>query len=172
MDYLITESVLILLCLVAIRNGSDTDRGLTCVAVLWSTIPGYWLYHTDYYFTLVDIFGSYGYQSLTPLLAIFVLSFIRGKLSAILMLLFFVLICANTYFFWLEGQGQQVQSAQQLFVWLIFFIEVALMLSPRLTNGIHGSFQRHDLAGDSAEGKLHPRNFAHSLPSNSSQVEK
>ena len=142
--------VILTLVLVALRNGCETKRGTACIAVLWTTAPGYFIYPTDLYFTLVDALGSYGYQSATPLLAICALACIKDKLSTVLMSLFTVVIFANIYFFWLEGQGHQIQDIQQTFVWSVFVVEVALMLSPRLTNGIHRVVQ----------GFIRPRNAA------------
>ena len=150
-NYTAAFLVTLVLVLIAIRNGVETDRGIICVAVLWCTWPGYLIYHTELYFEVVDIIGSYAFQCLTPLLAVFILSFMRDKLSTVLMLLFTVLILANGYFFWLEGIGYQVQKVQQAFVWFVFFIEVALMLSQRLTNGIHGAVQRLVIAGGVAK---------------------
>ena len=141
MEHLTPFFVILLLVMISLRNGFESKRGLTCIAVLWCTVPGYFIYQSDLYFPIVDVLGSYGFQSATPLLAIAVLSLIRCRLSTILMCLFTVLICANTYFFWLEGQNHNIQDAHQMFVWSIFFTEVALMLSPRLTNGIHGAIQ-------------------------------
>jgi hypothetical protein len=142
MDHLTPFFVISLLVLISLRNGIETNRGISCVAVLWCTVPGYLIYQSEYYFPIVDMLGSYGYQSATPLLAICALACIRDKLSTVLMCLFTVLIFANGYFFWLEGQNYQIQDAHQAFVWSVFFIEVTLMLSPRLTNGIHRAIQR------------------------------
>jgi heme/copper-type cytochrome/quinol oxidase subunit 1 len=57
-----------------------------------------------------------------------------------------MLILANIYFWWQEGNGHQIQIIQQSIVWMVFVTEVLLMLSPRLTNGIHGVVQRFNLA--------------------------
>ena len=145
---LIPFFVILTLVLVTIWNGSDTPRGLSCIVVLWATAPGYFIYETELYYPIVEYLGSYGYQSATPLLAIIILSFIRDKLSTVLMCLFSMLILANGYFWWQEGNGHQIQEIQQAVVWIVFAIEVALMLSPRLTNGIHGVIQRFSVAGN------------------------
>jgi hypothetical protein len=143
---LIPFFVILTLTLVTLRNGSDTPRGFACIAVLWSTVPGYLIYDSNWYWPIVDVLGSYGYQSATPLLAIVALSFIRDKLASVLMYLFSMLILSNIYFWWQEGNGHQIQIIQQSIVWMVFVIEVLLMLSPRLTNGIHGVVQRINLA--------------------------
>lgn len=150
MDYIAPFLIISLLILITLRNGFETKRGLACIAVLWTTVPGYMLYNTELYFPIADTIGSYGYQSVTPVLSICALAFIRDKLSTVLMCLFCVLILGNIYFFWLEGQGYQIQNAHQSMVWAVFFIEVALMLSLRLTNGIHRAVQRFIDRGDPA----------------------
>jgi hypothetical protein len=109
-------------------------------------VPGYLIYDSSWYWPIVDVLGSYGYQSATPLIAILALSFIRDKLASVLMYLFSMLILANIYFWLQEGSGHQIQMIQQSIVWMVFIIEIALMLSPRLTNGIHGVVQRVSLA--------------------------
>lgn len=150
MDYIAPFLVISLLILITLRDDFDTQRGLACRAVLWTTAPGYMLYNTELYFPIADTIGSYGYQSVTPVLAICALALIRDKLSTVLMCLFCVLILGNIYFFWLEGQGYQIQDAHQVMVWAVFFTEVALMLSPRLTNGIYRAVQRFVDRGDPA----------------------
>ena len=172
MSSLLPFFVILTLVIVSLRNGIETNRGLACIAALWSTVPGYFIYQSDWYFPIVDILGSYGYQSATPLLAIFALALIRDKLSTVLMCLFTVLIFANLYFFWLEGQNYQIQDIQQAFVWLVFFIEVALMLSQRLTNGIHGSLCKLDMARVIAAIKLHAGFRSSRLSDNKSEAIK
>jgi hypothetical protein len=125
-------------------------------------VPGYAIYDTDLYYPIVEAIGSYGYQSLTPLLAIIVLSFIHDKLSTILMSLFTMLILANCYFWWQEGNGNQVQHIQQGFVWTVFAIEVLLMLSPRLTDGIHGIVHRAIAARNIATARYTRNNRTYS----------
>jgi hypothetical protein len=166
---LIPFFVILTLTLVTLRNGSDTPRGFACIAVLWTTVPGYLIYDSNWYWLIADVLGSYGYQSATPLLAIVVLSRIRDKLSTVLMCLFSMLILANGYFWLQEGNSYQVQATQQVIVWAVFIIEVALMLSPRLTNGIHGAIQRFNLARNLAASG-YPRNHrAHSSQDNIGQ---
>jgi hypothetical protein len=148
---LIPVFVILTLTLVTLRNGSDTPRGFACIAVLWSTVPGYLIYDSSWYWPIVDVLGSYGYQSATPLLAIIALSFIRDKLASVLMYLFSMLILANIYFWWQEGNSHQVQNVQQSVVWTVLVVEVVLMLSPRLTNGIHGVIQRINFARNIAK---------------------
>ena len=140
--------VITILVILSIINSYDTKRGLVIIAVLWSTVPGYFIFETDLYWWALDIFGDYGYQSLTPLLAICTLSFIRCKLSTVLMCLFSMLILANCWFWWLEGFGHEVYEAQQSIVWAVFVVEVVLMLSKRLTNGIHGGIFSDRLAAN------------------------
>ena len=169
---LIPFFVILTLVLVTIWNGSDTPRGLSCIVVLWATAPGYFIYETELYYPIVEYLGSYGYQSATPLLAIITLSFIRDKLNTVLMCLFSMLILANGYFWWQEGNGHQIQEIQQAVVWIVFAIEVALMLSPRLTNGIHGVIQRFDVGGMATTIKHFASNRIHLLPVNSGEGKK
>ncbi len=145
---LAAQIVITILVILSIINSYDTKRGLVIIAVLWSTVPGYFVFETDLYFWMVDIFGDYGYQSLTPLLAICTLSFIRCKLSTVLMCLFSMLILANCWFWWLEGFGHEVYEAQQSVVWAVFVVEVVMMLSKRLTDGVHGGLFRDRLAAN------------------------
>ena len=131
--------VITILVLVTLYNGHESQTGKASIAVLWCTIPIYFVYGSESNYTwMVDVFGIYGVESLTPLLAICTLSFIRCKLSTILMCLFSMLILANCWLWWLEGFGHEIYEAQQSIVWGVFILEVALMLSKRLTNGLHG----------------------------------
>jgi hypothetical protein len=129
-------------------------------------VPGYLIYDSNWYWPIVDVLGSYGYQSATPFIAILALSLIRDKLSTVLMCLFFMLILANGYFWLQEGNGYQVQAIQQAIVWAVFIIEVALMLSPRLTNGIHGAIQRFNLARNIAKIGYSRNHRTHSAQEN------
>ncbi len=160
------QIVITILVLVTLINSHDTKRGLATIAVLWSTVPGYFIYGSDLYPPLVDIFGDYGYQSLTPLLAIFTLSYIRSRLSTVLMTLFSMLILANAWFWWLEGFGHEVYEAQQGIVWAVFVIEVVLMLSKRLTNGVHGSLCRINLAGNTPAPNVASNHVNHCFENN------
>jgi hypothetical protein len=142
------------------------SRTWACIAVFLSTLPGYLIYETQWYFPIVDALGSYGYQSATPLLAIVALSFIRDKLASVLMCLFSMLILANGYFWMQEGNAQQIQAIQQAIVWAVFIIEIALMLSPRLTNGIHRAIQRFNLARNIAKIGYSRNHRSHSSKAN------
>ncbi len=144
--YLIVIGTLVL---VTLYNGHDTERGKACIAVLWWSVPMYWIYDTESIYTaMVDTFGVYGVESLPLLFAICTLSFIRCKLSTVLMTLFSMLILANCWFWWLEGFGHEVYEAQQSIVWAVFVIEVVMMLSKRLTDGVHGGLYRDRLAAN------------------------
>lgn len=169
---LIPFFVILTLVIITLRNGSETPRGFVCIAVLWSTLPGYLIYESDLYFPIVDALGSYGYQSATPFIAILALSFIRDKLSTVLMCLFSMLILVNGYFWLQEGNGHHVQAIQQAIVWSVFIIEVALMLSPRLTNGIHGAIQRFNLARNLAAIGYSRNHRSHSVEDNAGESAK
>ena len=141
--------VITILVLVTLYNGHESQIGKASIAVLWCSIPIYFVYGFESnYSWMVDAFGIYGVESLTPLLAICFLSFIRCKLSTVLMCLFSVLILANCWFWWLEGFGHEIYEAQQSMVWAVFILEVVLMLRKRLTNGLHGGIFRDRLAAN------------------------
>lgn len=162
-------TVILTLVAITLHNGSDTPRGHVCIAVLWCTVPGYLIYDSDWYYYLRDMLGSYGYQSATPFLAILILSLIRDKLSTILICLFSMLILTNGVFWYLEGNGYHIQTTQQAILWSVFIIEVALMLSPRLTNGIHGVVQRINVARNNPALGYSRNHRTHISPGNSSE---
>ena len=149
LEQLAPAVVITSLVLVSIYNGHESQTGKASIAVLWCTVPIYFVYDSEStYSWMIDVFGIYGVESLTPLLAISVLSFIRCKLSTILMCLFSMLILANCWFWWLEGFGHEIYEAQQSMVWGVFILEVVLMLSKRLTNGVHGGLLSDRLAAN------------------------
>jgi hypothetical protein len=83
-----------------------------------------------------------------------------------------MLILANGYFWWQEGNDYHIQAMQQAFVWAVFTIEVALMLSPRLTNGIHGAIQRVNLASNIAAFGSSRNHRTHSTQDNARESAK
>ena len=136
------------LALASILNGYETRRAYACMAVLWVSVASTALYESTLYFPLADTLGYYGYQSLTPLLSICILANIKCRLSSCLMVLFCILISGNIIAWYAEGLGINVEAFYQQAVWAIFIIELALMLSKRLTNVVHGVVHRSRLDRD------------------------
>ncbi len=163
-------AVLLVLVLAAVLNDRDDNRCNACVTVLWVTAIAYGVYESPWYFHIEDIFGYYGYESLTALLSIIILANIKCRLSTCLMVLFCVLISVNIAVWYAEFLGFYVEQIYQWVVWAIFTAELVLMLSPRVTNVVHGMVHRPQR--DSGGAIVAFEHLDHCPEHNSSEAEK
>lgn len=130
-------AIILALAFASVQNGCESNRGLTCMAVLWVTGLSITTYHSQFYFTLESIFGYYGYLSLAPIISICILAKIKCRLSTLLMVLFCVLISVNIIAWYVEGLGVVVEAFRDRVVWVLFVVQMLLMLSRKLTDGVH-----------------------------------
>ena len=134
------------------RNSSDPSRLWPCVITLWITTASYMLYTVGAYDQTVALIGYYQYQSIAPLICVLALSLVKGRLATALMMTASFLIVANVIAFWTEGVGIYAWGAHQIVVWVILIVELALMHSPGLTNGLHRAIYRADTNRDHNKG--------------------
>jgi len=165
-------AILLALAFVSVRNGYESNRGLTCMAVLWVTVASITAYHSRFYFFLEDIFGYYGFLSLAPIISICILAKIKCRLSTLLMVLFCVLISVNIIAWYVEGLGLVVEAFHERVVWVLFVVQMLLMLSGKLTDGVHGVICGHDVAGDTSAPIVAFEHLDYSAQSNTSEAKK
>ncbi len=137
--------IALLVCGVLANTGDD-DREKACNVLLWIAAPSCFFYGSDLYYDLTESIDFYIYQSLFPLAYILVLSQIKGRLSACLMIMSLVEISVNISAYIIEGHRDEVSSSYINLVWCILLIEVALMLSRSVTNGFYDIALRLKLA--------------------------
>jgi hypothetical protein len=143
-------AILLALAFASVQNGYESKRGLACMAVLWVTAASIIAYHSELYFTLENIFGLYGYLSLAPIISICILAKIKCRLSTCLMVLFCVLISVNIIAWYVEGLGVVVEVFHERVVWVLFVVQMLLMLSRKLTDGVHRVICRPSVARDTS----------------------
>jgi peptidoglycan/LPS O-acetylase OafA/YrhL len=164
--------VISLLVIAVLRNTGDDDRVAACNTLLWIATPSYYIYSTELYNTVTGYIGYFPYQAIFPLLYILVLSRIKCRLSTCLMAMCMIEISVNIGAFLIEGHKEEVSGTYLNIIWYIFIIEVALMLSRRVTNGVYRGVLRLKLAGLAAKAKLSPDYCADSLHKSSSEAVK
>ena len=148
---MIAVLVVALLTYAAMRNDRNQYRAAAIVCVLWITTASSFVYYFGPYDEAVSLVGYYQYQAIYPLLQILCLSLIRGKLAACLMILFCVEIIFNCFAFWIEGQNLYTDTLYQSTIWAVFVVQMALMLSRTLTNGVHHQLCRFNMARNPAK---------------------
>lgn len=164
--------VISLLVVAVLRNTGDDDRTAACNTLLWIATPSYYIYGTGFYAEATSLIGFYDYQAIFPFLYICVLTKIKGKLSYCLMVMSMIEISVNIGAFLIEGHKEQASAAYLNIVWYIFIIEVALMLSRRVTNGFYKGVLRLKLAGLAAKAKYIPGYCASGLYQSSREAIK
>jgi hypothetical protein len=158
-------AVIVISLLVAsvLKNTCDDDRAAACNTLLWIATPSYYIYGTDFYYAAINSIDFFVYQSIFPFLYIIVLSKIKGRLATCLMVMSMIEISVNIGAFLIEGHRDEASGTYVNIVWYIFIVEVALMLSRRITDGVYSGVLRLKLAGVAAKAKLAPGYCAGSL---------
>lgn len=167
-----TGPIILALAFVSIQNGYETKRAFACMTVLWVTVASISIHESSLYFTLESIFGYYGYLSLTCLASILILSRIKSRLSTCLIVLFLITISVNLVVWLFDGLGHDVEATYERILWCAFVIELALMLSTRVTNVVHGIVHRPKLDRDTAAPILAFEHLDYSSANNSGKDTK
>jgi len=143
-------SILVITTLVAalFRNQDLEQRAIVCAIVLWLTGMSYFMLYHGPYDQAITLLGFYQYQSLPLLLSISALYFVPGKLSTVLTAFFCVCILINGGAWWYEGHQLLTDETYQYVVWALFAIQLLIMFSRSLTNGIYRAILRANLARD------------------------
>jgi hypothetical protein len=166
----IALSVLTVLGIVTLCHRDNWSRSLPCFAVFLVTAVSYHFYQTDTYLDLQEQHGQYILHGLVPLFAISALAITRliapSRLSVCLMSLFALYFGMVLMLFWLSLLQYNVGNAFEVIKFVVFAIEVALMLSTKLTDkvwGLHGGIRRSKRDGnhkayglDAHDWLLHP----------------
>ena len=147
--------VIAFIIIVLVRAGVDDKRVFPIMTVMWMTTLSYLVYYFGSYDSYVEMLGYYAYHSIWLLTTIAILSFMRGKLAFCLMGLFCFEIVVNACYFLIEGAGIYADTFYQLMQWLLYGVEVSLLFSRRLTDGVYGVLCKNDLARDFAESRYH-----------------
>ena len=144
--------ILVISSLVAalFRNQDLEQRAIVCAIVLWITGMSYFMFHYGPYDQAIELLGYYQYQSAILLISISALYFVPGKLSTVLTAFFCVCILINGGAWWYEGH-QILDESYQSVVWVLFAIQLSIMFSRSLTNGIYRAILRTNMARDPAE---------------------
>ena len=154
------------------HNITNARRLYPCLITLWLTIASYMFYEFGPYDRVVEIIGYYQLQAITPLICLLLLSRIPGKLATVLMITSFVSIVSSLLAFWLEGYGMYTWVQFQAVAWILLAVELAVMLSPRLTSGVYRAVRGVKLAGDSSKGWYARDSLAYSAKGSSSEAQK
>lgn len=143
--------ILVIITLVAalLRNQDLEQRAIVCAIVLWITAMSYYMFHYGPYDQAVELLGYYQYQSAILLISISALYFVPGKLSTVLTAFFCICILINGGAWWYEGH-QLLDDVYQNAVWVLFAIQLLIMFSRSLTNGIYRILLRTNLVTDPA----------------------
>lgn len=142
--------VMLVLSLVTILQ-QEEDRKWACVTILWVSGVSFGVYNSSLYDILVELIGYFAYISLTPLASIAILYMVKGRLCTVLMYLFFIQISVNITAWVVEGFGNNLTTQYDMTVTVLFVVEVALMYSRGVTDGIHRILCRHDPATSTAK---------------------
>lgn len=151
----IPELVLFALFLATVCQGDNWGRSLPCFAVLLVTAVSYHFYQTNTYLDLQEKHGQYVLHGLVALFATAMLAGTRliapSSLSACLMSLFTLYFGMVLMLFWLSLLKYNVAIAFEAIKFVVFIIEIALMLSTKLTDmiwGLHGRIRRSERDGN------------------------
>ena len=147
--------VIAFIIIALVRAGDDDKRVFPIMTVMWMTTLSYLVYYFGSYDSYVEMLGYYAYHSIWLLTTIAILSFMRGKLAFCLMGLFCFEIVVNACYFLIEGAGIYADTFYQIMQWLLYSVEVSLLFSRRLTDGVYGVLCKNDLARDFAESRFH-----------------
>lgn len=142
------------LVVASIANGDVYGRMKVCSSILWVTAASYMIYYFGDYNEYVTAIGYYQYQSIFPLISISILHLIKDRLATLLMVLYLIEISINALSFWIEGQGLYIDNAYQLSMWGVFIVQMALMFSRRLTNGVYRGLFGYDMARSSPKANM------------------
>lgn len=107
-----------------------------CVLVVMSVNVG--LYYTDFYNAAVGLVGFYVYQSLFELGLILMLALRPSKLGVLMIGVSISAIFVNILSYWIDFYGDSTVFFE-VCMYSLLLIQIALLLSRRLTNGIYGS---------------------------------
>jgi hypothetical protein len=96
------------------------------------------LFYTSFYNAAVGVLGFHVYQSLFELGLILLLALRPSKLGLLMIGLSFLAIVVNAMSYWVGLYGDSTLMFEVLMYGLLM-IQIALLLSKRLTNGIYSS---------------------------------
>ena len=150
--YIETLLILMAMVYVALCCRYDKQRLYPVMISLSVSIVSYSMYYWGPYNWAISKAGYFIYQSIFPLLCFVALRRIKGPLSTLLMITAFTLILVNFTALCLVGGGLYNWGDYQFAVWVILLVELALMYSPRLTNGCYGGLCEFKLGRDYTEG--------------------
>jgi hypothetical protein len=159
---IIALSALAALGIVTLCHKDNWGKSLPCFAVFLVTAVSYHFYQTDTYLDLQEKHGQYVLHGLVPLFTIFALAITRliapSRLSVCLMSLFALYFGMVLTLFWLSLLQYTVANAFEAIKFVVFAVEIALMLSTKLTDwvwGLHGCIRRSERDGNHKAYGLH-----------------
>jgi hypothetical protein len=135
-------AVLMVLAFAIFTNWPDVSRRRACITILLVTAASYALSESPWYTPVKETLTEYGYEGLAPLLSIIILTRIKCRLSTCLMVLFCVAVSVNIAFWYAEYLGNEVEHIYDWVIGIAFAIQMALMLSTRITDDVHGMVHR------------------------------
>jgi hypothetical protein len=154
------------------HNITSSRRFYPCLITLWLAIVSYTFYEFGPYDQAVELIGYYQVQTVIPLICVLLLSRIPGKLATVLMITSFISIVSSLLAFWLEGHGMYTWVQFQAVAWILLAVELAVMLSPRLTSGVYRAVRGVKLARDPNAGWYVRDSLAYSAKDSSSEAQK
>jgi hypothetical protein len=129
-----------LLTLALLRNIKDYDRFMATALIGFVTALSYAIYYSPAYYWITDIVGYWGYMMIAPTLSVIALYFLKTRLSTVLMLLFTLITFTNLVcFFWEKVSNVDYYD---YLLWGFFFVEIAILLSERVTDAIFNVYYR------------------------------
>jgi hypothetical protein len=129
-----------LLALALLRNIKDYDRLIVTATVGFITALSYTLYYSQAYYWITDLFGYWGYMVIEPTAMIMALYFLKSRISTVLMLLFVLVNLTNLVCFFWEKVSDV--SFYDYLLWGFFFVEIAILLSERVTDAVFNVYYR------------------------------
>jgi hypothetical protein len=139
-----------MLGLTLIRNWGYGHRFCAASVVTLVTAFSYALYHSPLYLYVYDLVGYWVYLSIAPMLSIGLLWLVRGRTAFALTVLFAGIVVTNFTCLFM-GLVVNMDVLYQYLVWIAFAIQIAILMSWRITDAINdwatGFFTRIHLAG-------------------------
>lgn len=129
------EQIAYLMILAAAVAVNDGKRFYCCYVIFLTYIANIVIYHSDYFYTLVDLFGFHAYLAVYDLIIIGLLSINTSRLALVIITLCIIDIVLNMFAYWLSLYG----DITGLFDWsmrFVFLVQAVFLFSKRITDGI------------------------------------
>lgn len=130
-------AIMLTLAFCVVRN-EDPLRFWVAYCVFSVMAVNILVFYTSFYDAAVGVLGFHVYQSLFECLLALMIAIRPSKLGVLMIGVSILAIFVNALAYWVDLIGDSVLMFEVL-MWGLFALQVALLLSKRLTNGIYRS---------------------------------